>query len=85
MPADRIVVDHLVMGGAPCIRGTRIPVATIVGLFADGYSTDDVIADYPQLITDDVRAALDLADDLTNGAIVALTDDRIRIRRLPLR
>ncbi|MCB1245556.1 MAG: DUF433 domain-containing protein, partial [Verrucomicrobiae bacterium] len=32
---DRIIADHRIMGGAPCVRGTRIPVATIVGLMAE--------------------------------------------------
>jgi len=46
------------MGGVPCIRGTRIPVATIVGMLADGVSPAEIVADYPQLTTDDVRDAL---------------------------
>jgi uncharacterized protein (DUF433 family) len=49
------------MGGVPCIRGTRIPVATIVGLVAAGRSVDEILADYPQLAADDVRAALEFA------------------------
>jgi uncharacterized protein (DUF433 family) len=46
------------MGGVPCIRGTRIPVATIVGLVAEGRSADEIVADYPQLVRDDIKSAL---------------------------
>ena len=46
------------MGGVPCIRGTRIPVTTVVGMLADGVAADQIVADFPQLSTDDVRDAL---------------------------
>jgi len=58
---DRVVIDHRIMGGVPCIAGTRIPVATIVGLIAEGLTADGVIAEYPQLTDEDVRAALEFA------------------------
>lgn len=61
MVENRIVADHRIMGGVPCIRGTRIPVATIVGLLAQGQSGDGIVADYPQLTLDDIRAALEFA------------------------
>lgn len=61
MSEERIVADHRIMGGVPCVRGTRIPVATIVGLIAEGYTVADVVADYPQLQPEDVRAALEFA------------------------
>jgi uncharacterized protein (DUF433 family) len=48
MSEARVVADHRIMGGVPCIRGTRIPVATIVGLVAAGRSVDEILADYPQ-------------------------------------
>ena len=70
---DRIVVDHRIMGGVACVRGTRIPVSTIVGLFAEGYDVEAVLADFTQLTTEDVRAALEFA-----AAVVAE-------RQLPLR
>lgn len=46
------------MGGAPCIRGTRIPVATVVAMLADGMIVSEIMADYPQLVEEDVRDAL---------------------------
>ena len=70
---DRIIADHRIMGGVPCVRGTRIPVATIVGLMAEGYTVEGVVDDYPQLTAEDVRAALQFA-------AVAVAE-----RQLPLR
>ena len=61
MSESRVVADHRIMGGVPCIRGTRIPVATIVGLVAQGRTSDQIIADYSQLTAEDVREALEFA------------------------
>lgn len=61
MDLGRISVDHRIMGGVPCIAGTRIPVATIVGLVAAGLVTDEIVAEYPQLAPEDVRACLEYA------------------------
>jgi uncharacterized protein (DUF433 family) len=57
MAFDRIAIDHRIMGGVPCIRGTRIPVATVVGMIAEGMKTAEVLADFPQLSEDDIRDA----------------------------
>lgn len=46
------------MGGVPCVRGTRIPVATVVGMVAEGMSTDQILTDFPQLTVDDIREVL---------------------------
>ena len=46
------------MGGVPCVRGLRIPVATIVALVAEGQTTEEILALYPDLDTLDVREAL---------------------------
>lgn len=54
----RITTDAGQMGGAPCLRGLRIPVATIVALVAEGQTTTDILALYPDLEADDVREAL---------------------------
>lgn len=58
MTFDRIAADTAVMAGVPCIRGTRIPVATIVGMVAEGMATTDILTDFPQLSEQDVRQAL---------------------------
>jgi len=47
------------MRGAPCIRGLRIPVETIVRCFADGMSREEILRDYPDLEPEDMRAALE--------------------------
>jgi uncharacterized protein (DUF433 family) len=58
MTFDRITVRAEQMGGVPCIRGLRIPVATVVGMVADGMTTDQILATYPDLEAADVEAAL---------------------------
>jgi len=49
------------MGGVPCIRGLRIPVATIVSLVADGMTTGEIIKHYPDLEEEDIKEALHFA------------------------
>ncbi len=73
MRFERITIESAKMGGAPCIRGLRIPVATVVGMVAEGMSTDEILADYPDLEAADVRAALEYAAEA------------VRERELPLR
>jgi uncharacterized protein (DUF433 family) len=58
MNVERISVNHEVMGGVPCVAGTRIPVTMILGLLAEGATSQEIIADYPQLCPDDVLACL---------------------------
>ena len=62
---DRITAEPGKMGGVPCIRGLRLPVATIVGLIADGVSEDEILASYPDLERADIREALRFASYLT--------------------
>lgn len=58
MTFDRITVRAEQMGGVPCIRGLRIPVATVVGMVADGMTRDQILAAYPDLEPADIEAAL---------------------------
>ena len=58
MKYTRITVEPDKMGGMPCIRGLRIPLATVVGMIADGMSEEDILKDYPDLETEDIRQAL---------------------------
>ena len=58
MAYTRITTDPNQMGGVPCLRGLRIPVATVVSLVAEGQTTDDILALYPDLEAEDVRQAL---------------------------
>ncbi len=46
------------MGGLPCVRGMRMPVATVVGMVADGMTVDEILADFPDLEAEDVAEAL---------------------------
>lgn len=46
------------MGGKACIRGTRVTVGTVLGLLASGHSESRILADYPYLTAEDLRAAL---------------------------
>ena len=55
---ERIVIEPDLRHGDPCIKGTRIPVAIIVGSLADGMTVEEVRAAYPQLTAEDVHAAL---------------------------
>lgn len=55
---SRITVDPRQMDGVPCVRGLRIPVATVVGMVADGMSEDEILEAHPDLQREDVREAL---------------------------
>ena len=73
MRFERITIEPDKMGGVPCIRGLRIPVATVVGMVAEGMSVDEILADYPDFEADDIREALQYAAEA------------VRERELPLR
>jgi uncharacterized protein (DUF433 family) len=72
MTLKRITVDPLRMGGVPCIRDLRIPVATVVGMFADGMTEAEILKAYPDLKTEDIREAMRYAAEA------------VRERELPL-
>jgi uncharacterized protein (DUF433 family) len=60
------------MGGVPCIRGLRIPVATVVGMVADGLTEKEILRAFPDLEREDIREALHYAAEA------------VRERELPL-
>jgi len=68
----RITVDPNKMSGVPCIRGLRIPVATIVDMVADGMTNEEILASYPDLDPEDIHEALHYAAEA------------VRERELPL-
>lgn len=72
MTFTRISISADQMGGAPCIRGLRIPVATVVDMVADGMSATEILEAYPDLEPDDVTEALRYAAEA------------VRERELPL-
>ena len=59
----RITVNPSQMGGVPCIRGLRIPVATVIEMVADGMSANEILAEYPDLEAGDIDEALHFAAD----------------------
>lgn len=59
----RITINPDQLGGAPCIRNLRIAVATVVGLVAEGKTTAQIIADYPDLQPADIAEALAYASE----------------------
>lgn len=61
MKYQRITVNPNQMGGMPCIRGLRIPVATVVGMVADGMTNQEIIKAYPDLEEKDIQEALRFA------------------------
>ena len=61
MQFTRITLDPQQMGGMPCIRGMRIPVATVVGMVAGGMDVEEILHAFPDLEADDIRQALQYA------------------------
>ena len=59
---DRIVIDPAICHGKPVVRGTRVPVAIVVGSLASGMSFEEVEHEY-DLTADDIRAALGFAQE----------------------
>jgi len=64
---DRIVIDPDIHHGDPCIKGTRVPVSVIAGSLADGDTQEELLAAYPQLTSEDIRAALRFAAEAVNN------------------
>jgi uncharacterized protein (DUF433 family) len=58
---ERITVDPAVRSGKPCIKSTRITVYDILEYLAGGMSEDEILADFPDLTRDDIRASLAFA------------------------
>jgi uncharacterized protein (DUF433 family) len=61
------------MGGVPCIRGLRIPVATVLGMIADGMTEAEILAAYPDLEGDDSAQALRYAAEAVRERELPLT------------
>jgi len=72
MKFTRITVNPKQMDGVPCIRGLRIPVATVVGMISEGMTEEDILNAYPDLEPEDIREALRYAAEA------------VRERELPL-
>jgi uncharacterized protein (DUF433 family) len=72
MKFQRITVNSKQMGGVPCIRGLRVPVATVVAMVADGMTEKEILQAYPDLESGDITEALRYAAEA------------VRERELPL-
>ncbi len=72
MKFKRITVNASQMGGVPCIGGLRIPVATVIGMVAEGMSHEEILKAYPDLEAGDIQEALYFAAEA------------VRERELPL-
>jgi uncharacterized protein (DUF433 family) len=70
----RISVKPEVMGGKPCIKGTRIPVDLILRYLGDGQSTEQILEAFPGLTALDVRAAAAFAADVVADEAVVLEE-----------
>lgn len=68
---DRIVITPDLHHGDPCIKGTRIPVVMILGSLADAMTPEEIQEAYPQLTTEDIRAALAYAADVLHQDVLA--------------
>lgn len=73
MKFTRITVDPQKMGGVPCVRGLRIPVATVVAMVADGMTAADIVDAYPDLEREDVHEALVFAAEAVRERELPLT------------
>ena len=67
---DRTVIEPDIHHGDACIKGTRIPVTTIVGSLADGMSHQEIIENFPQLPEADIQAALAYAAEVMRQEVV---------------
>jgi uncharacterized protein (DUF433 family) len=70
---DRISSEPGILLGKPCIRGTRIPVALVLGYLAARKSTDEILVEFPDLGEADIIAALDYARELADLQVVSYT------------
>ncbi len=61
--AERLTIDPAKRGGKPCIRGLRITVYDVLDYLAGGMTEDQILADFPELERDDIRACLAYAAD----------------------
>jgi uncharacterized protein (DUF433 family) len=68
----RVTVDPRQMGGVPCIRGLRMPVATVVGMVADGMTVEEILREHPTLEAADVREALHYAAEAVRERMIPL-------------
>jgi uncharacterized protein (DUF433 family) len=62
--AKHIVVDPDIHHGEPCIRGTRVPVAAVLGSLAQGFTSEEIMQEYPSITYEDIQACLAYAAEV---------------------
>jgi len=72
---QRIMVDPNICFGKPCIKGTRIWVSLILDFLADGMTPQEIIAEYPQLTVEDIRAAIAYGAEMARERYVDLPSE----------
>jgi uncharacterized protein (DUF433 family) len=75
MKFQRITINPKQMDGLPCIRGLRIPVATVVGMVADSMTESEILKAYPDLERKDIREALRFAAEAVRERELPLVND----------
>lgn len=73
---DRISIDPAVCFGKPRIRGTRIWVSLLLDLLTDGMTMEEIQQEYPQLRTDDIRAAIAYGAEMSRERIVPIPTEQ---------
>jgi len=74
---ERIAIDPEVCSGKPCIRGTRIWVSLVLDLLADGTTEAELLAEYPQLVHEDVLAAIAYGAEAARERVVPIPIGRV--------
>ena len=74
---ERVSIDPAVCGGRPCIKGTRIWIASILDFLADGMTASELLADYPQLELKDVLAAIAYGAEMSRERILPIPIERV--------
>ena len=69
---DRISIRPEICSGKPCIKGTRIMVTNILGMLAGGYTNERILKAYPELVKEDIEAALSYASQVIDEEKVIL-------------
>jgi uncharacterized protein (DUF433 family) len=70
---ERISIDPQICGGKPCIKGTRIWVSMILDFLAEGVTEAEILQDYPQLQSEDIRACMAYAAEIARERVVPVT------------
>jgi uncharacterized protein (DUF433 family) len=68
--SDHVTSDPAVLGGKPIVRGTRLAVDFILGLFAAGWTQDQVLANYPSLTPDSLQAVFAYAAEVLHEEVL---------------